>query len=74
MKYDPIELMKLNITEADIQKQRDLLLKGITESNAPFVVTIIDKFWLPFIIDLLDGNQFNCVPFQDNYIKIEIKL
>jgi len=58
MKYDQIELMKLNLTEDSIQAARDHLLKCLTEYNTLRVITYIDKVYLPFVIDMLDGYEF----------------
>ena len=65
MRYDPIELMKLNITEADIQKHRDFILKALTESETETVIIPMGSFWLPFIIDMLTENEFS---FNPNYL------
>ncbi len=62
MKYDPIELMKLNITEASIQRVRDSVLSALTEHQTKYVVAIYPKIYLPFIIDMLDGHKFECEP------------
>jgi hypothetical protein len=62
MKYDPIELMRLNITEDDIQKQRDFILEVLTETNTKSVVIPMAAFWLPFVIDMLADNEFSYNP------------
>lgn len=71
MKYDPIELMKLNITEADIQEQRDFILKLLTESPNTTVITMSDPFWLPFIIDMFTDFKTTIQPCGH---MIEIKV
>lgn len=76
MKYDPIELMKLNITEVDIQKQRDFILEALTKPYSEEVKIVsfyMDKVWLPFIIDMLDGHEFSVEP-AGHTLSIVIKL
>lgn len=76
MKYDPLELMKLNITEADIQKQRDYILNALTIERPPGIdkfVMIYEKFWLPFIIDMFDDYKTFIEPCRGG-VRITINL
>lgn len=79
MIYDKIELMKLNISEESIQKQRDVLKDALSKDfpeNIKFVYVIYDKFWLPFIIDMLDNYVFTCRPVDNfgKWVRIEITV
>ena len=75
MKYDKFELKRLNITEEGIQRQRDNILKGLTEGNLKYYCFIIHPVWLPFIIDMLDDYKFFCEPFGlVEEIKITVTL
>jgi hypothetical protein len=62
MHYNPDELARLGITEGDIQKVRDLLLKGLTDIPSERFELLVKKIYLPYIIDMLDGNTFYCRP------------
>jgi hypothetical protein len=74
MKYDPTELMKMNITEDGIQKQRDHILRCLTEYNTSKMITLIDKVYLPFIVDMLEDYTFSCERERMDRIKITITL
>jgi hypothetical protein len=75
MKYDPIELIKLNLTEESIQKMRDLVLKAMTEYNTPKVCFILDKVYLPFVVDMMDGHRFSCSPMAYNgWVEITLQV
>lgn len=72
MKYDPIELMKLNITEADIQKQRDFILDALTKPYSEEIKIVsfyMDRFWLPFVVDMFDNYEFTV---QGTYFCIKL--
>lgn len=72
MKYDPIELMKLNITEDGIRLQRDMILRFRSEYNEKKFVFIIGGKYLPFVIDIMDDVYFTCEPISDTYVQITI--
>lgn len=62
MKYDPVELMKLNITEADIQKQRDFVLDLLTKPYSEEIKIVsfyMDRFWLQFVVDMFNDYEFS---------------
>lgn len=72
MKYDPIELMKLNITEESIQKQRDFVLDALTKPYSEEINIVsfyMDRFWLPFVVDMFDGYDF---AVQDHFFTIKL--
>lgn len=73
MKYDPIELAKLNLTEDSIQMVRDMILELLTIYETDHGVVYIDKVYLPFVVDMLDGHTFTCNP-ERGRIKIVVKL
>lgn len=65
MEYDPIELMKLNLTEKDIQKVRDMCLEMLTaegKEKVKYAMFTVDYVYLPFIIDMFDGYEVGITP------------
>jgi hypothetical protein len=74
MKYDPVELIKLGISEESIQKNRDAILKALTETKDGLdAALVIDPIFLPFVIDMLKGYAFEIAPFS-HWVRLTIKL
>lgn len=55
MKYDPIELMKMNLTEESIQKMRDQVKDALIQAEETNVVFFFHVDLLPFVIDMVGG-------------------
>lgn len=77
MKYDPIELMKLDLTEDSIQEKRDYILDKMTivPDRVKQIVFIFPYIYLQFIIDVFDGFTIKIEPFNfPNQAKITVDL